>query len=287
MAAVQQFFECLGLSKPPPLKLSDYELRLQCVGPRPVAGEVTLSTNSRKWVFGQVECDAPWLRVTTPSVSGPQQTRIAFEVDAAKLAADQVHQASLVIRANGSQKLLVRVKAEVKRQQESALMHWLRPILVGAILALVLRSLLVIPADVVARRLGAAEGGSLRWFVLATWWLGGLAGFLVVGKKGGHWADRVCGLIAGSGAGVLLGSVLGCLLILADSVTAAMLPSASRPALWFLMAGLTWLALGAALGLVLALIGGTGLRALRVLAAPLAGLCRLCGLDGLARWFAD
>ena len=139
VAAVQQFFECLGLSKPPPLKLSDYELRLQCVGPRPVAGEVTLSTNSRKWVFGQVECDAPWLRVTTPSVSGPQQTRIGFEVDAAKLAADQVHQASLVIRANGSQKLLVRVKAEVKRQQESAFMHWLRPILVGAILAFVLR----------------------------------------------------------------------------------------------------------------------------------------------------
>ena len=77
------------------------------------------------------------------------------------------------------------VKAEVKRQQESAFMHWLRPILVGAILAFVLRLLLVIPADVVARRLGAAEGGSLRWFVLATWWLGGLAGFLVVGGKRG------------------------------------------------------------------------------------------------------
>ena len=39
VAAVQQFFECMGLSKPPPLELSQSEFRLQCeapeVGPRP------------------------------------------------------------------------------------------------------------------------------------------------------------------------------------------------------------------------------------------------------------
>ena len=33
VAAVQQFFECMGLSKPPALELSQNEFRLQCEAP--------------------------------------------------------------------------------------------------------------------------------------------------------------------------------------------------------------------------------------------------------------
>lgn len=305
VAAVQQFFECLGLSKPPTLQLSDSEVRLQCKAPQVVSGQVTVRANSRKWVFAQTECDAPWLRVTTPSVSGPQQTQIRFEVDTEDLPAGQVHQAALVIRANGNQKFSVRVQVEVKERAISAAARWLRPVLVGACLGFVYRLLLVFPADIWARHgfgtlafwqhAPRAEDGFLRSFVLATWWVGGLAGAAAIWKKGGQWADRVCGLVAGSAAGLALAGLLACLLVLLDALPrglAAMLAGLLGPhlspvisgLLWFAAAVLSWAMLGAGLGLGLSVLGNPGMRALAIVGSPLAGLCRLCRLDSLARW---
>src|SRR5205814_5014495 len=42
VAAVQQFFEGMGLSKPPPVALSDAGLRIECVPPEAVRAQVTL-----------------------------------------------------------------------------------------------------------------------------------------------------------------------------------------------------------------------------------------------------
>ena len=47
VAAVQQFFECMGLSKPPPLELSQGEFRFQCEAPQTARGEVTIRTPAR------------------------------------------------------------------------------------------------------------------------------------------------------------------------------------------------------------------------------------------------
>jgi len=312
VGAVQQFFECLGLSKPPPLQLSNYELRLQCVASQPAGGQVTLRTPSRKWVYAQVDCDAPWLRITTPSVSGPQQATVAFEVDSGGLALGQTHQAVVQVRANGNQRLTLRVKVEVLQPKPSVSGRLVKPVLAGALLGLVPRLLLLVPADLFARLLtgqsGSAPRGSLafwlglpgaenaflRQFVLATWWLGGLAGLMLVRRRGGRWSDVACAAVAGSAAGLAGSSVLGCLLILGDGLPRALLQavglgySSAAPwavtLVWFLLAVGCWGLLGGCVGLLLASLGPRGARWLALLAAPLAWLLRACGLSGLATW---
>lgn len=127
VAAVQQFFEGMGLSKPPPLQLSDNEIRLACKEAETVKGQVALRTTNKKWVYAHVTSDVPWLRVTTPSVSGPQQAVIAFEVDGKQVPAGRSHQALLQIAGNAGQKLTVRVLAEVDRPRESIASRFLRP----------------------------------------------------------------------------------------------------------------------------------------------------------------
>ncbi len=304
IGAVQQFFECLGLSKPPPLQLSETAIRLQCQDNRTAAGQVILHTPSRKWVYAQVASETPWLHVTTPSVSGPQQAPISFEVDPSALAGDQVHEGTLRIRANGNQKLLLRVQVEVRRPKAAVSARLIRTVLVAAVLGLVSRWLLALPADLVARGPsplaawitvpGTAEG-FLRAFVLATWWLGGLIGLGLVWRQGGKWSDCLCGLVAGCAAGLASFSVLGCLLILLDAFPRAILqglasvlglqgPAWIGTALWIVTAGASWAVLGGCLGLLLACLGGRGQEWLRWLASPLAWVCRGLGWNGMAKW---
>jgi hypothetical protein len=126
VAAVQQFFECMGLSKPPPLQLSEQEFHFACTPPEVVQTKVTLRTESKKWVYAQVDSDATWLRVTTPSVSGPQQVQLAFEVDSTLMDSGS-HQGLLQIIANAGQKLTVRVQVNCQRQRESFTSRLFRP----------------------------------------------------------------------------------------------------------------------------------------------------------------
>ncbi len=81
VAGVQQFFEMMGLSKPPPVQVTPAEVRASGAYPKPLRGQVTLQTPGKRWVYASVESSAPWLRVLTPSVSGPQQAPINFEID--------------------------------------------------------------------------------------------------------------------------------------------------------------------------------------------------------------
>jgi hypothetical protein len=114
VAAVQQFFEGLGLSKAPPLVLSDTEILLRCKSPESVQGQVILKTSARKWVYAHAESDSPWLRLAAPrGVSGQQQAVVAFEVDSAMLDRDGSHVGQLHILANGGQRFTVRVRVEV------------------------------------------------------------------------------------------------------------------------------------------------------------------------------
>ena len=41
----------------------------------------------------------------------------------------------------------------------------------------------------------------LRQFVMVTWWVGGVAGLVLVWRRGGRWTDALCGVIAGAAAG--------------------------------------------------------------------------------------
>src|SRR5262249_14422147 len=136
VAAVQQFFECMGLSKPPPLQLSEEEFRFLCTPPDVVQARVTLRTTAKKWVYVQPDSDMPCLRGTTPTVSGPHQTQIAFKVDSTLMDAGGSHQGTIHIVANAGQKLSVRVQVDCERPHEPFTRRLLRPFFVGALLAL-------------------------------------------------------------------------------------------------------------------------------------------------------
>ena len=111
VAAVQQFFEGMGLSKPPQLQLSETEARYSCRYPEVARGQVTLRTTAKKWVYAHADSEASWLRVTTPSVSGPQQAVIQYEVDTSQLESGGLHEGVVKLVANAGQKLNLRVRA--------------------------------------------------------------------------------------------------------------------------------------------------------------------------------
>ena len=111
VAAVQQFFEAMGLSKPPTVQVSSAEVRLRCQYPEGARYQITLSTPAKKWVYATLSSDSVWLKIPQPQVSGPQQTTFLLEVDPSRMNAHGEGKVKIV--ANGGQKLEVRVVADV------------------------------------------------------------------------------------------------------------------------------------------------------------------------------
>jgi hypothetical protein len=308
VAAVQQFFECMGLSKPPPLQLSEQEFQFVCTPPDLLQTKVTLRTNSKKWIYAHAESDKPWLRVTTPSVSGPQQTQIAFEVDSTLMDAGGLHLGTVHITANAGQKLAVRVQVNCNRPHEPFTRRLLRPFFIGALFAFMLRLLLMGPADLIARGWGqtkntapwvftsGSENHFLKMFILATWWLGVFFGAGLVWRRGGRATDVFCGAVAGAFAGVAGAGTLGCLLLVFDALPGALLSRwtaaatfATAPSLWMIvwiaLASACWALLGGGAGFLLSGLGKRGLRLLGTIAGPFAWMFRLCGLERAAAFF--
>jgi hypothetical protein len=114
VAGVQQFFEGMGVSKPPPVQLSKNEIQLTCKYRDTTRAEVTLKTPAKKWVYAHITSDSPWLKVMTPQVAGPQQVSVAFEVDTNLWNAGPRSEGRLTLEANGGQKLTLKVTVEVQ-----------------------------------------------------------------------------------------------------------------------------------------------------------------------------
>ena len=47
------------------------------------------------------------------------------------------------------------------------------------------------------------EAGFIKWFVLATWWVGAVLGGVWLWRRGGRPADVLCGAVAGAVAGLI------------------------------------------------------------------------------------
>ncbi len=306
IAGVQQFFENLGLSKPPIVQLSQKEMRCPCTLPNPVRAQVTLGSNSKKWVHANVESDTSWLKVLTPQVAGPQQAVIAFEIDPRLVPRGQPADGTLTVSANGGQTLTLRVRTQVMGAEKSIAGRLLQPVVTVALVLLLVRMLLMPLADFFARDAAmqaAAEkalGGPqdfndyftsrfVRIVTLGTFWLGAVGGAFVLWRRSGV-LSAPWGLVAGAVAGLGGAATLASLVLVGDKVPELICgpPGAGGAALpvWILVVLPCWAVMGAALGAVLGLAGPLG----RVLLAPMqglvAGLCRLCGLSGAAEYFA-
>ncbi len=131
VAAVQQFFEGMGLSKPPTVTLDEDEFRYVCQPPEVAPGQIVLRAAAKKWVYAHADTDMPWLRVLEPSVSGPQQAVLPFEVDSSLMDEGRVHEGHILIVANAGQRLSARVIVDIRRSQEPFTRRLLRPFLSG------------------------------------------------------------------------------------------------------------------------------------------------------------
>ncbi len=202
-------------------------------------------------------------------------------------------------------------------------------VVAGALLALLLRLALLLPFDFYSRvvgrlmtsappgvqapiagwdfwRLGPMTEASgdtpsvidpafLRQFVFVTWWIGGVAGLILVRRGGGRATDAACGGVAGAAAGAVGAATLACLTVLFDGLPRAVLGVvnvASAPAwlvtpFWIMLALLCWAGLGAIAGLVLGFLGARGGRILSTAAAPLTWALRACGMRETASFFAS
>ncbi len=165
VAAVQQFFEAMGLSKPPPVQVSTGEVRLRCQYPQSARFQLTLSTTAKKWVYATIASDAAWLKVPNPQASGPQQATFLIEVDSSRMTTVGPHgEARVKVVANGGQALEVRVIADVAGMPAARVTAPVRPsapgpggapapLPAGAARSNFLASLLILPLLFVAARL--------------------------------------------------------------------------------------------------------------------------------------
>jgi hypothetical protein len=160
VAGVQQFFEAMGLSKPPVVHLSQTEAQHTCTYPETVRGQVVLQTAARKWVYASVESDAAWLKVLTLVVSGPQQAQIAYEIDSRSMPASGAAAATLTVHANGGQKLALKVRVQLYGHKPTLARRLLQPVITCTLAFVLLRLALVPVVDVVGR--GWASNMALR-----------------------------------------------------------------------------------------------------------------------------
>jgi hypothetical protein len=319
VAAVQQFFEGMGLSRPPPVQLGEREVHLTSEPRDTVPGQVTLSTAAKKWVYGRVESETPWLRIMSSNVSGPQQAVVAFEADAHGLPPGQVHEGRIRIVANAGQTLIARVFLEVKRPPVPMTRRLAQPVLVGAAAGLGLRLLLALPMDLYARVWAATPDGGIvpgsfaswlqsplgsdgfvRHFVLATAWLGAIIGGIALRRRGAGTADVVCGILTGAVGGLAISATLACCLPALDwlprTVWRTLAQNTGLAAgtglvwlwtfLWIAVAANAWAVLGGMLGFVLGHAGDAGGRFLARVADSLSWTCRAFGLRRAAAFFA-
>jgi hypothetical protein len=220
--------------------------------------------------------------------------------------------------ANAGQRLALQVRLEVEPPHEPFTRRLLKPFFLGLLVAGLYRLLLAGPADLFARLLAAPAGSApeslagwlqspvfgsgpgprlefVRHFVLATWWVGAVAGAVLLWQRGSRWADVLCGALAGAGAGFAGAATVACLVDLGDSLPrlvlrdlAARLPfGADVPpwlwtTVWLTVAVVTWGLAGGVAGFLLQFGGRAGGRLLAAAARPLAWVFQVCGLKGLA-----
>jgi hypothetical protein len=318
IAAVQQFFEGMGLSRPPPVRLAEDRFELCCLAGERIEGRLVLQTAAKKWIYARATTEARWLQLGSGSTGGPQQAVLPFEIDTRDMVADQSHEAVVHLQANGGQALSARVLVRVSRPPEAVRNRFLRPILAGAIAAAIARLLLALPADLYARTWAEPGGtnaiaGFARWlqpemnnpefirhFVLATCWLGAILGARALWRRERRVTDLAYGAVTGLGGGLAVAATLACVLPQLDAgarlvyrwLGASTGWASSNGAgwlwcvLWILIASLTWAAMGAGVGFLLSCFGAPGRWIAAELARRLELLFGLFGLRSAASYFS-
>ncbi|MCS6977943.1 MAG: hypothetical protein NZM31_13175 [Gemmatales bacterium] len=274
IGAVQQFFESLGLSKPPPLTLSETEVTIPCQRGITAVSQIELRTNAKKWVFARAVSETPWLEPVEADWAGSQGVTISFAVHPDNLPLNTEHVGRLVLYANGGQKFEVVVKTIVTVPPRRLGHDLVRGLAVGLLIAGSLRLLGALP-DLAVRPLsqfGAwltfAEPQQLqayyRMMTLSLGWLGILVGGYLMVKRSG-WRDLPAGVVAGAVGGLIFSASVACMVVAGDTLLRYLVPF---PIPGSAIVG--WMLAGMVVGAVLAVLGESGNKLLDRLARPFA-----------------
>lgn len=274
VAAVQQFFEGMGLSKPPTLTVTPATVVLTGKPGAVLQGEVKLETTAKKWVYAFVESDVPWMKPAETMTCGGQVAQVRFQVNTRGLVPDSEHQGKLNLTCNGGQRLQVHVT--VRLAAKPHLLHrFFQPIVAGCLAGLLLRLGCMLP-DYGARHSVAlpALGYTMR-FMLLTFWIVILVFWFLL-RKTSRVSDYLAAAIVGGLTGMILMGTFAQLLPWVDQlVTLGNWPGSSL---------ISWSILGALVGLFLSCCGLRGKRIMMSISECVGRIAGWLRLPPLARW---
>jgi len=118
LAAIQQFFEALGVTRPPRVEIDRRLLRLQGSPGQSLLASICVRTEEKRPVFAHVTCNVPWIEVGRPDFAGKQVT-VPLRVPRIPALPGQTLQAELTVQSNGNVRWQVPVLLEVMGQAEN------------------------------------------------------------------------------------------------------------------------------------------------------------------------
>ncbi len=112
LAAVQQFFEALGLTPPPKVQLSVESLALAGAAGGSVRSLLEVTTPERRPIYAHAVSDQPWLKVEQPLIKG-RSVSIPLAVPVVPHCPGETLRAKLTVTSNGNQRFEVPVSLGV------------------------------------------------------------------------------------------------------------------------------------------------------------------------------
>ena len=113
MSAVQQFFEALGLTKPPKVEVTTPALVLEGEIGQALETSIELKSSERKPVFAHATADQPWLDVSRVKLNGRFAT-IRVIIVGVPNRPGEVLQATITVTGNGNQRFYVPLTLSVR-----------------------------------------------------------------------------------------------------------------------------------------------------------------------------
>lgn len=111
-AALQQFFEAMGLAQPPRVTLTETSVHLQGLPGSRVRHQFEVRTDEQRFVYALATSNQPWLLIE-PTMPHGQTTPVGLVVPAVPNQPGETLQARVTVRANGQQRFVVPVMLSV------------------------------------------------------------------------------------------------------------------------------------------------------------------------------
>jgi hypothetical protein len=112
MAAVQQFFEALGLTPAPKVQINVKSISLTGAAGQPLRYLIEVRTEERKPIYAHGTSNQPWLEVGRPKINGRLAT-VPLSVPSVPNKPGQRLTASVTVQSNGNQRFIVPVTLDV------------------------------------------------------------------------------------------------------------------------------------------------------------------------------